>query len=153
MARQRIEHHATTAADPATVYRLLRDSSTWTARGPFDSVEVEREGADEREGVGAVRMLRSGRVTGHDTIVELVENRRFSYTHESSLPVKNYRGDVDLAPLPDGGTAITWASEFDPKVPGTGALVRRGLDGFIAKVVAGLAARATADAGGHRAAA
>jgi hypothetical protein len=67
--------------------------------------------------------------------------------------VKNYRGDVDLAPLPDGGAAIARASEFDPKVPGTGALLRRGLDGFIAKVVAGLAARATADAAGRRAAA
>jgi hypothetical protein len=93
-----------------------------------------------------VRVLRSGRVTGRDTIAELVENRRFSYTHESSLPVKNYRGDVDLDPLPDGGTEIRWVSEFDPKVPGTGALVRRGLDGFIAKVVAGLANGATADA-------
>jgi hypothetical protein len=146
MARQRIEHHATTTADPATVYRLLRDGSTWPDWGPIDSLELEREGASEREGVGAVRVLRSGRVTGRDTIAELVENRRFSYTHESSLPVKNYRGDVDLDPLPDGGTEIRWASEFDPKVPGTGALVRRGLDGFIAKVVAGLANGATADA-------
>jgi len=42
---------------------------------------------------------------------------------------------------------------FDPKVPGTGALVRRRLDGFIAKVVEALAARATADAAGRRAAA
>jgi hypothetical protein len=146
MARQRIEHHATTTADPATVYRLLRDGSTWPDWGPIDSLELEREGASEREGVGAVRVLRSGRVTGRDTIAELVENRRFSYTHESSLPVKNYRGDVDLDPLPDGGTEIRWVSEFDPKVPGTGALVRRGLDGFIAKVVAGLANGATADA-------
>jgi hypothetical protein len=146
MARQRIEHHATTTADPATVYRLLRNGSTWPDWGPIDSLELEREGASEREGVGAVRVLRSGRVTGRDTIAELVENRRFSYTHESSLPVKNYRGDVDLDPLPDGGTEIRWVSEFDPKVPGTGALVRRGLDGFIAKVVAGLANGATADA-------
>jgi hypothetical protein len=153
MARRHIEHRATTTADPATVYRLLRDGATWPAWGPIDSVELEREGTSEREGVGAVRVLRSGRVKGRDTIAELVENRRFSYTHESSLPVKNYRGDIDLDPLPDGGTAIRWVSEFDPKVPGTGALVRRGLDGFIAKLVDGLAKRATADATARRAAA
>jgi hypothetical protein len=145
MARQHIEHVATTTADPATVYALLREGATWPEWAPIDSFELEREGAGEPEGVGAVRVLRSGRVTGRDTIAELVENRRFAYTHESSLPVKNYRGAVDLEPT-DGGTAIRWVSEFDPKIPGTGALVRRGLDGFIAKVVAGLAARATADA-------
>jgi hypothetical protein len=153
MARQRIEHRATTIADPATVYRLLRDGATWPEWGPIDSVDLERDGTSEREGVGAVRVLRSGRVKGRDTIAELVENRRFSYTHESSLPVKNYRGDIDLDPLPDGGTAIRWVSEFDPKLPGTGALVRRGLDGFIAKLVDGLAKRATADAAARRAAA
>jgi hypothetical protein len=153
MARQRIEHTATTTADPATVYALLRDGATWPEWAPIDAVELEREGAGEREGVGAVRVLTSGRVTGRDTIAALVENRRFSYTHESSLPVKDYRGDVDLDALPDGGTAIRWVCEFTPKVPGTGALVRRALDGFIAKVVAGLAARASADAAGRRAAA
>lgn len=153
MARQRIEHRATTTADPATVYALLRDGATWPDWAPIDSFELEREGAGEREGVGAVRVLRSGRVTGRDTITELVENRRFAYANESSLPVKDYRGTVDLDPLPDGGTAITWVSEFDPKFPGTGALVRRGLDGFVVKLANGLAARATADAGGRRAAA
>src|SRR3954452_8180616 len=146
MARQHIEHRATTTADPATVYTLLRDGATWPAWGPIDSVELEREGAGEREGVGAVRVLRSGRVTGRDTIAELVEHRRFAYTHESSLPVKDYRGAVDLEPLADGGTAIRWVSEFSPKVPGTGALVRRALDRFIAKLVNGLAACATTDA-------
>ena len=153
MARQRIEHRATTTADPATVYALLRDGATWPEWAPIDSFELEREGADAPEGVGAVRVLRSGRVTGRDTISELVENRRFAYTNASSLPVKDYRGTVDLDPLPDGRTAITWVSEFDPKLPGTGALVRRGLDGFVAKLVNGLAARADADAAGRRAAA
>jgi Polyketide cyclase / dehydrase and lipid transport len=152
MARQRIEHRATTTADPATVYALLRDGATWTEWAPIDSFQLEREGAGEREGIGAVRVLRSGRVTGRDTIAELVENRRFAYTNESSLPLKNYRGTVDLDPV-DGGTAIRWVSEFDPKVPGTGALVRRGLDDFVAKLVNGLAARATADAAERRAAA
>jgi Polyketide cyclase / dehydrase and lipid transport len=99
-----------------------------------------------------VRVLRSGRVTGRDTIAELVPDRRFSYTHASSLPVKDYRGDVDLRPVA-GGTEIRWVSEFDPKVPGTGALMRRALDGFIAAVVSGLAERATADAAARRAAA
>jgi hypothetical protein len=152
MARQRIEHRATTTADPATVYALLRDGATWPEWGPIDSFALERPGAGEPEGIGAVRVLRSGRVTGRDTIAELVADRRFSYTHASSLPVENYRGDVDLEPVA-GGTEIRWVSEFDAKIPGTGALMRRALDGFVAKLVSGLAQRATADAAARRTAA
>jgi hypothetical protein len=145
MARQRIEHHATTSADPATVYALLRDGATWPSWSPIESFELERPGADDPEGLGAVRVFRNGRVTGRDTIVELVPERRFSYTHVSSLPIRNYRADVDLEP--DGeGTAIRWVSAFDPKIPGTGRLMRRALDGFIAGLTDGLAQRAAAGA-------
>ena len=138
MSRQRIEHTATTTADPATVYALLRDGATWPVWGPLDSFELERPGEQEPEGLGAVRIFRSGRVTGRDTIAELVQDRRFSYTHVSSLPIKNYRADIDLTPAGDG-TEVRWVSAFDPKVPGTGVLLRRGLDGFVSKLAHGLA--------------
>ena len=147
MGRQHIEHHATTTADPATVYALLRDGASWPDWSPIDSVELERPGDTEPEGVGAVRVLRSGRVTGRDTIVELVPDRRLSYTHASSLPVRDYRGDIDLTPVA-GGTEICWATSFEPKYPGTGGLLRRALDGFIGECTNGLAARATELAGG-----
>jgi hypothetical protein len=142
MTRQRIEHTATTSADPAAVYALLRDGATWPVWSKLDSFELERPGDGEPEGLGAVRIFRQGKVEGRDTVAELVENRRFSYTHESKLPVKNYRADIDLTPR-DGGTEIRWVSEFDPKIPGTGRLVRRGLDKFIAENVNGLASYAS----------
>ena len=147
MGRQHIEHHATTSADPATVYALLRDGASWPSWSPIDAFELERPGESEPEGgVGAVRVLRNGRVTGRDTIVELVPDRRLSYTHASSLPVRDYRGAVDLTPLA-GGTEIRWATSFEPRYPGTGGLLRRGLDGFIAAMTDGLAAGATKAAG------
>ena len=149
MGRQRIEHHATTTADPATVYALLRDGAGWPTWSPIDSFELERPGTREPEGLGAVRLFRSGRVTGHDEIVELVPDRRFSYTHTSNLPIRNYRADVDLEPIAQG-TAIRWVSAFDPKLPGTGWLMRRALDDFIAKLTDGLAEHATAVADARR---
>jgi hypothetical protein len=145
MSRQRIEHTATTTADPATVYALLREGATWPVWGPLDSFELDRPGEDEAEGLGAVRVFRSGRVTGRDTIAELVQDRRFSYTHVSNLPMKNYRADIDLEPAGDG-TRIRWVSAFDPKLPGTGALLRRGLDGFVSKLANGLAEHASSRA-------
>ena len=138
MGRQRIEHHATSTADPATVFSLLREGATWPSWSPIESVELERQGADEPEGVGAVRVLRRGRVEGRDTIAALVPDRRFVYTHVSSLPVRDYRGEIDLEPTGEG-TAIRWVSSFEPKIPGTGRLIRRGIDGFIAEMTNGLA--------------
>jgi polyketide cyclase/dehydrase/lipid transport protein len=152
MARQHIEHTAVTPADPATVYALLRDGSTWPDWGPVESFALARPGAEEPEGVGAVRELRAGRITGRDEIVELVPSRRFAYTHTSRLPVRDYRGDIDLEPAA-GGTRIRWAVAFDPKLAGTGPFVRRALDGFIAKFVAGLAEHAAELAGPDRRAA
>jgi uncharacterized protein YndB with AHSA1/START domain len=141
MGHQRIEQHATTTADPATVYALLRDGASWPAWTPIESSEIERPGADEPEGIGAVRRFRNGRVTGHDEIVELVPDRRFAYAHTSSLPVRNYRGEIELEPTAEG-TAIRWVSMFDPKVPGTGRLLRRGIAKFIAQCTDGLAEHA-----------
>jgi len=147
MGRQHIEHHATTSGDPATVYALLREGASRPSWSPIDAFDLERHGESEPEGVGAVRVLRSRRVTGRDTIVELVPDRRLSYTHTSRLPVRDYRGDIDLTPVA-GGTEIRWATSFEPKYPGIGGLLRRGLDGFIGECTKGLAARATELAGG-----
>lgn len=143
MARQRIEHRATTTATPATVYALLREGATWPTWSSIESFELERPGAEEREGVGAVRVFRGGRVTGRDTIAELVPDRRFAYTHTSKLPVRDYRGEVELEPT-STGTAIRWVSTFEPRIPGTGRLMRRALDGFVAGLVNGLAEHAAA---------
>ena len=146
MGRQRIEQYATTTADPATVYALLRDGASWPTWGPIESFELERPGADEPEGVGAVRIFRGGRVVGRDEVVELVPDRRFSYDHTSNLPIRGYHADVDLEPTPEGGTAIRWVSTFEPEIPGTGRLLRRGLDGFVGKLANGLGEHAAAAA-------
>ena len=141
MPRQQIDITARSPAPPSDVYALLADGSSWPAWSPVDSVELETPGADEPEGVGAVRVLRTGRVEGRDTIVERVPDRRFSYTHVSRLPVKDYRADVSLEP-DGGGTRIRWQASFAPKYPGTGVLVKRGIGGFLEKCANGLAEHA-----------
>jgi uncharacterized protein YndB with AHSA1/START domain len=141
MRRQKIAITTTTAAPPATVYALLADGASWPAWSPIDSFELEREGADAPEGVGAVRVFRNGRVEGRDTIVELVADRRLAYTNMSRLPVKDYRASVDLEP--DGsGTRIRWQASFTPTVPGTGRLLRRALSRFLRQCAEGLAGHA-----------
>ncbi|MEE6262417.1 SRPBCC family protein [Plantactinospora sonchi] len=141
MGRQQIDVRTRTAAGPATVYALLVDGAGWPSWSPLDTFTLESPGADEPEGVGAIRVFRTGRVTSRERVVERVPGRRFSYELLSGLPLRDYRADVDLTP--DGtGTTIRWHSSFTARVPGTGWLYRRALDRFIRRCAEGLASRA-----------
>jgi len=142
MAEQEISVRAWTAASPSEVYRLLRDGATWPQWSPLDSFELEREGPEGGESLGAFRIFRTGRSTSHEEIVELRPDRRFSYALLSGLPLRGYRADVDLEPQ-DGGTAIHWHSRFHAKYPGTGPLFRIALGKFIQRCATGLADYAT----------
>lgn len=140
---QIIDQTATTSASADIVYALLRDGASWPEWSPLGSFELERAAEDEPEGLGAIRVFRTGRVTNREEIVELVPGRRFSYKLLSGLAISGYRADVDLEPT-EGGTVIRWRSSFDPKLPGTGWLYRRQLSRFIERTVRGLAAQAAA---------
>jgi hypothetical protein len=138
VARQQIDVRVHTTAGPAAVYGLLRDGAGWPTWSPIGSFELERPGSDEPEGVGAIRIFRTGRTTSRERVVERVPDRRFSYELLSGLPIRDYRADVDLTP-DDGGTLIRWHSTFSAKVPGTGWIYRRALGRFIARTADGLA--------------
>jgi Polyketide cyclase / dehydrase and lipid transport len=142
MGEQHIDARAWTAASPAEVYELLRAGATWPVWSPLDSFELEREGPDGGESLGAVRIFRTGRATSHEEIVELQPDRRFSYALLAGLPLRGYRADIDLEPR-DGGTAIHWHSTFHAKLPGTGGLFRRFLGQFIQRCADGLATYAS----------
>jgi uncharacterized protein YndB with AHSA1/START domain len=142
MGRHKIEQTATTSAPPSAVYALLRDGSTWPRWSPIGAFSLPREGAEEREGLGALRLFTTGRARSCEEIVELVENRRLSYELRSGLPLVGYRADVDLEPTAGGGTTIHWRSSFDAKIPGTGWFYRMFLGAFIGRCARGLAAYA-----------
>jgi uncharacterized protein YndB with AHSA1/START domain len=142
--RRDISVDVTTSAPPEIVYGLLADGSTWPTWCSIDSVEVEQAGDPPPEGVGAIRVNRRGRTVGRDQILELVPNRKLKYTTLSGLPFREYVGEVDLTPVPGGGTAVNWHSSFFPKVPGTGWVMERGLRRFLQDCATGLAEHAAA---------
>lgn len=146
MRRYQIDVTADTEADPATVYALLRAGATWPQWSVIDSFELEREGEGEPEGIGAVRLLRNGRILGHDEITGFTKDRSFSYAHTSSMPVRDYRGEVTLTPT-GTGTTIHWRVSYFPKYFGIGWFLHRALTRFITQLTRGLAGYATAKAG------
>lgn len=135
---------ARTSASAAAVFALLADGTTWPNWAPIDSFELERAGNPPPEGVGAIRVFKRGRVTGRDEIVEIVPGRRLGYVSISGLAIKDYRASVDVDDGGDdtGGTVIRWRASFFPKIPGTGALMQRGIRRFLQQCADGLAARA-----------
>jgi hypothetical protein len=141
MRQQHIDIRVLTTAGSDAVYALLRDGMTWPTWSPLDSFELEAPADDEPEGVGAIRVFRTGRVATRERIVELVPDKRLSYRLLSGLAIRDYRADVDLDTDADG-TTIHWHSTFRPKVLGTGWLYRRSLSRFIERCAKGLAARA-----------
>ena len=143
MKRRHVNVTATTPAARADVYRLVADGASWPRWSPIETFALERPGDPPPEGVGAVRVFRLGRTTGRAQILELVPNRALRYSSHSTLPVREYIGEVTLEDAPAGGTTIRWHSSFFPKTPGTGWIVERGIHRFIKRCTRGLAEYAT----------
>lgn len=122
-----VEAEARSTAPPERVWALLADACSWTRWAGFDDVQVEGDDA-----VGQIRRNRRGRITGRDRVIVFDAPRHYAYESSSALPVRDYRDDVTLAPVPAGGTHIRWRSRFAPRIPGTGWLLRRGLRRFLA---------------------
>jgi uncharacterized protein YndB with AHSA1/START domain len=146
MGEQTISARGRSAASPAAVYAALRDGTTWPEWTTIDSFELERPGQGEPEGLGAIRLWCTKGRKLREEIVELVPERRFSYTVLSGLAIKGYRADVDLTPT-GGGCDIHWHSSFRAKVPGFGGVYRRALQKATEGFVEGLAAYALAHEG------
>jgi hypothetical protein len=135
---QRVSVYATSTTPAEVLYGLLKDPATWTDWSPMDESGPDEPAADDPNGVGSTRAFRHGKVRGVDRVVELVPGRRFGYVHLHGLPLRDYRGDVDLEPEP-GGTRIHWHAEFKPKVAGTGWFWRLGIRRFLQQMADGLA--------------
>jgi hypothetical protein len=140
--RQEIHIVVQSAASSTDLYRLLADARSWPSWASVDECEPEGLSPSGDEEVGTVRATRRGRTLGWDRVTELVPDQRLGYEHVKGLPVRDYLASVSLTPLPDAGTTITWYASFVPRWPGTGGLLRRGIEGFLRECAEGLAAHA-----------
>ncbi|RDI65083.1 SRPBCC family protein [Nocardia pseudobrasiliensis] len=115
--------HATTTAPVGTVWRLLIDGRSWPrwASGLDELVEEQSSGLDPhgRDGVGAVRAFRSGRVVTGERLTELVAGRRMVYEDAFNFALKDYRAVIELKSTIADGTAIDWHGRWRMR-PGVG---------------------------------
>lgn len=143
MARQVVDASARCDAAPEAVWRLAADSATYPDWGTWDERSLEREGEPPPEGVGAIRLLTTGRVVVREQIVVFDPPRRVAYRLLEGLPLRDYQAEITLEPAEDGGTTIRWRAEFAAKLPGTGGLFRRRLQKLFEELVERLASAAS----------
>ena len=128
------------------VYQLLADARSWPAWSDLDECTPEDIAPGETERVGTIRRSRRGKTVGWDRTTVLEPGRTFGYQHVKGLPVRDYVAAVELTPNPDGTTRISWRADFRPRIPGTGAILRRGIEQFLSNCVRGLADHASTTA-------
>lgn len=134
-----IVHVEKDVAAPAHVlWGYLSDSSSWPEWTTTDDCQILQPA--DAHGVGEVRLFRTGRRRVVERVVAAEQSSYYAYSLLSGLAVTNYLAAVKLTPRSDDCTAVTWHTEFDVKVPGTGWLYRRALTSYTQRFVAGLAA-------------
>lgn len=121
MKRREISAVAHSSAPPPVVLQLLDEGDTWSEWGPWTESSLD----------GSIRRLRRWPITMVEDVSS--EPGRHEYRVLSGLPLRDYHAVVTLTPS-NGGTDITWASTFEPKIPGTGWLFAKWLSGVIADV-------------------
>ncbi|MFO0043770.1 MAG: SRPBCC family protein [Pseudomonadota bacterium] len=146
-ARQRFD------APPAAVFAALSDHAAFLSGGAV-RCRLLREGDAARDGVGAVREVRTGGLVFVEDIVAFEPPRHDAYlirtlstTRGWALPIHHERGWLEFAA--DGGdTVVDWHSRFQIAVPLLGRVfaplvalrIRRGFDALLARAARRLAA-------------
>jgi Polyketide cyclase / dehydrase and lipid transport len=131
---------ASSRANPAAVFALLKNCNTWPRWSMFDSAVLERAGDDEPHGVGAIRVFSTRVSRAREQVTELIPNQRLSYVLLSGLPLRNYRAAVSLTPS-GGGTLIDWTASFQCR-HGTGWFWRIFMNHILSSLAMQLAAAA-----------
>ena len=121
-------------ARPSTIFALLDDAKTWPSWSVVQSVTFDAPGDELQRRVGIRRTFNTGPFHVYEEVVQREPDRRIDYILLKGMPMKDYRGRIDLVPEADG-TRIEWTSSFRPKYPGTGWFWRM----FMTKVLRDMA--------------
>lgn len=138
-----VSESSTSAAGADVVYDLLARGETWPNWTTITSFELRSPAADGTEGVGAIRVWKTGPLKTVERVSITEPGRRFGYelVQCRSLPVRDYSVVISLARTA-AGTEVTWTGTFRPLIPGTGPIYQRVIRTIYRRFVTGLTAHA-----------
>ncbi|TYP90486.1 polyketide cyclase/dehydrase/lipid transport protein [Blastococcus xanthinilyticus] len=137
---------AVSAAPRRELWSLLLDAASWPSWSAVDELVLEEsEGLapDGRDGVGATRAFRTGRVVTVERITALDPPRRLAYEGVRSAFISDYAAVIELDETSSGGTVIRWSGSYTAR-RGTGWLMRRIMRGMMQRMADGLASSSSA---------
>jgi uncharacterized protein YndB with AHSA1/START domain len=114
----------TVAAPPEAVWRVFTDHAGYTQWAGVKEVVLRQQGDPPPNGLGAIRVMRSGGIAIEEEITAFDPPKYLAYRMVGGIPVKNYEAEVRLDPS-DSGTRLTWHVRFDARIPFTGRLMAR----------------------------
>ena len=138
---QRIEISQDFSLPVERVYGYLAEHENL---GPIFGAKVERvrDGSDSRNGVGSVRRLKVGPLPWfEETNTQVVPNELIEYRITRGSILKDHRGEMRFSPH-GTGSRVHYVIEFDPKVPLTGPLLKKTIEGNVRRGLQDLDSRA-----------
>ncbi len=128
----------------ARVFRRYTDHEGWSDWAGTGRVRLVREGAPDRNGVGAVRAfsfppsLRE-EVTAFEPPPAAGGGGRMEYRIiQGGGPVRHHHGEVGFTPQGEG-TLLVWRISFASPIPGAGALLEVAFGALFRRMLRGLA--------------
>lgn len=125
------------AAPPETVFAVLTDHRKYSELTPLRKSELERQGENDPNGVGAIRRLTAVGPPMREEVIAFEAPKRFSYTVLSGLPVRDHVGTVELSE-DGGGTRMVYAVRTQPTLPVVGFAVIAGIKQAIKGLIDGV---------------
>ena len=119
---RRVEVEGTVAAPRPAVWKVFTDHVGWTRWAGVKEVVLRQQGDPPPNGLGAIRVIRSGGLAIEEEIVAFDAPKRLAYRLVAGIPVRAHEAEVRLD-VCDSGTRITWTARFEPVVPFTGAIL------------------------------
>ncbi len=134
---QHVEETRRYAAAPQTVGDVYTEHARWSEWAGLPGSRLVREGRPDRNGSGAVRAFTGVR----EEVLDFEPPKRMTYRVIGGLfPVRDHLGEATFEP-DAGGTRVVWRCRFEPRIPGTGGLLRRMVGATFRRALAGLEAR------------
>lgn len=123
----------------AAVFDTYTDHVGWADWGGMIAARLDREGDPFPNGVGCVRVVGPPPFSAYEEVLEFEPPHRMTYrVLHGGIPIRDHFGEVDFE-SEGSGTRIRWQARFEPRFPGSGALIRfvvrrafrRVLDGLV----------------------
>lgn len=108
--------------DRQKFFDLFVDHEAWTNSEFLPEIRIIKPGETHPPGLGAVRLVISGRMNIKEDIVGFQSPKYFSYASQNgSMPVNDFSGKLFLEEK-NGGVLAKYEGSFNPKYFGTGWL-------------------------------